>query len=1020
MSQLVAVSGNDRQDRIGDVIFVHGLDGDARETWESRGKAISFWPEWLGADLGNVAVWAIDYEAASLVWKGRAMPLIDRATNVLDLCVNKGIGSRPLVFIAHSLGGLLVKQLLRHSLEYDNPLWTPVAANTRGIVFLATPHAGSEKAGWVENFSVLLRPNVSISDLQAHAPQLRDLNTWYKNNAKKMDIATLVYRESYPYKGLMIVDPTSADPGITGVIPIPVDFDHVSICKIELKTDQRYVGILNFIRDCLHLPPAGEGSALQGVLNQLTPRPRVLDAALPSHIVKDRATELLVLIRLPDSKGLAGILQADDEAETRPKDVRWKSFEVTFPKGPTGTPEALKVNVKLTSPDFAPQSQNKNIFVPVNADTEVFPFVLTPVRLGVLTVWIELVWEDAERGYRRLLTNCVSESELSAVKPVVKVVQLLVGVTSDVPPPPPPPPPDADFPKPPPHAADDAGSNIRWAPDVAGGPMKSGPSKGVATQIVYSENSRQAILRGVNQLADAVKVTLGPKGRNVVLEKKFGGPNITKDGVTVAKEIELKDPLENMGAQMVREVASKTSDTAGDGTTTATILAQAIYREGVKAVAAGANPMALKRGIENAVELIVEDVKKLSKPVSGEMIAQVGTISANGDTTIGNIIAEAMKKVGKDGVITVEESKTMQTELQTVEGMQFDRGFLSPYFVTDPERMEVVLEDPYILIHEKKIATMKDLLPLLEQIAHSGRPLLIIAEEVEGEALATLVVNKLRDTLSSCAVKAPGFGDHRKAILEDIAILTGGKAIFEASGIKLEGVKMEDLGRARRVTVDKDNTTIIDGNGSRKAIEGRIKQLRAQIDENTSDYGREKLQERLAKLAGGVAVIKVGAATENEMKEKKARVEDALHATRAAVEEGIVPGGGIALLRAAKSLDSLNLPGDEKTGVDIVRRACEEPVRQIVGNAGYEGAIVIEKIRNSSDLHYGFNAASAQYEDLVKSGVIDPTKVTRLALQNASSIASLMLTTEAMIAEIPEKKPASAGPGHGASEGMDY
>jgi chaperonin GroEL len=482
----------------------------------------------------------------------------------------------------------------------------------------------------------------------------------------------------------------------------------------------------------------------------------------------------------------------------------------------------------------------------------------------------------------------------------------------------------------------------------------------------------------------------------------------------------LRDPLENMGAQMVREVASKTSDTAGDGTTTATILAQAIFREGVKAVAAGANPMALKRGVEKAVEVIVEDVKKLSKPVSGEMIAQVGTISANGDTTIGNIIAEAMKKVGKDGVITVEESRTMVTELQTVDGMQFDRGYLSPYFISDPDRMECVLEDPYILIHEKKISNMKDLLPLLEQIARAGKPLLVIAEEVEGEALATLVVNKLRGTLNACAVKAPGFGDRRKAMLEDIGVLTGGQAIFEETGIKLEGVQLKDLGRAKRITVDKDNTTIVDGGGSQKAIEARIKQLRAQIDETTSDYDREKLQERLAKLAGGVAVIKVGAATETEMKEKKARVEDALHATRAAVEEGIVPGGGVALLRAVKSLDGIKVAEDEQIGVNIVKRACEEPVRQIVGNAGYEGAIVIEKIRSNPDPTFGFNASTATYEDLVKSGVIDPTKVTRSALQNASSIAALMLTTEAMIAEIPEKKPAPAPGGGPHGPDMDY
>ncbi len=542
-----------------------------------------------------------------------------------------------------------------------------------------------------------------------------------------------------------------------------------------------------------------------------------------------------------------------------------------------------------------------------------------------------------------------------------------------------------------------------------------------AKQIVYSENSRQAILRGVNQLADAVKVTLGPKGRNVVLEKKFGGPTITKDGVTVAKEIELRDPLENMGAQMVREVASKTSDIAGDGTTTATILAQAIFREGVKHVAAGANPMALKRGIEKAVEAVVEEVKKFSKPVSGDAIAQVGTISANGDATIGNIIAESMQKVGKDGVITVEESKTMVTELQTVDGMQFDRGYLSPYFISDPDRMEVVLEDPYILIHEKKISNMKDLLPLLEQIARSGKPLLIIAEEVEGEALATLVVNKLRGTLNACAVKAPGFGDRRKAMLEDIAVLTGGKALMEETGIKLEGVRLEDLGRAKRVTVDKDNTTLVDGSGEQKNIEGRIKQLRAQIDETTSDYDREKLQERLAKLAGGVAVIKVGAATETEMKEKKARVEDALHATRAAVEEGIVPGGGIALLRAGRALSNLKAEGDEQIGIDIIRRATEEPVRQISGNAGFEGAIIIEKIRANNEPNFGFNAASGQYEDLVKAGVIDPTKVTRSALQHASSISSLMLTTEAMICEVPEKKsaaPAMPG-GHGGPD-MDY
>ncbi len=524
----------------------------------------------------------------------------------------------------------------------------------------------------------------------------------------------------------------------------------------------------------------------------------------------------------------------------------------------------------------------------------------------------------------------------------------------------------------------------------------------MANTITYSDQSRQAILRGVNQLAEAVKVTLGPRGRNVVLEKKFGGPTITKDGVTVAKEIELKDPLENMGAQMVREVASKTSDVAGDGTTTATILAQAIFREGIKAVTAGASPIAIKRGIDKAVEMAVEEIRKLSKPVSGDMIAQVGRISANSDSTIGDVIADAMKKVGKDGVITVEESKTMVTELATVEGMQFDRGYLSPYFVTDPERMECVLEDPYILIHEKKIASMNDVLPILEQIARAGKPLLLISEEVEGEALATLVVNKLRGTLSVCAVKAPGFGDRRKSMLEDISILTGGKAVMEETGIRLDSVKLEDLGRAKRVTVDKENTTIIDGAGSAKNIEGRIKQLRTQIEDTTSDYDSEKLQERLAKLAGGVAIIKVGAATETEMKEKKARVEDALNATRAAIEEGIVPGGGVALLRAAVALKKLKLDADEQFGVTIVRRACEEPVRQIVVNCEPEGAVVVAKIRANDNPHFGFNAATEEYEDLVKAGVIDPTKVTRSALQNAASIASLMLTTEAMICGIVE------------------
>ena len=541
----------------------------------------------------------------------------------------------------------------------------------------------------------------------------------------------------------------------------------------------------------------------------------------------------------------------------------------------------------------------------------------------------------------------------------------------------------------------------------------------MAKQIVTGENSRQAILRGVNALADAVKITLGPKGRNAVIEKKFGAPIITKDGVTVAKEIELRDPLENMGAQMVREVASKTSDVAGDGTTTATVLAQAIFREGVKTVAAGASPTALKRGIDKAVEVAVEEIKKLHKDVKGDMIAQVGTISANNDKQIGGIIAEAMKKVGKDGVITVEESKTMDTTLEVVEGMQFDRGYLSPYFITDPERMECILENALILIHEKKISSMKDLLPLLEQIAKLSKPLLIIAEDIEGEALATLVVNKLRGTLQCAAVKAPGFGDRRKAMLEDIAVLTGGKAITEDLGIKIENVKIEDLGRAKKVTIDKDNSTIVEGGGKASEIEGRVKQIRQQVEITTSDYDREKLQERLAKLVGGVAVIKVGAATETELKEKKARVEDAMHATRAAVEEGIVPGGGAALLRCLPAIEKLKLHDDEAVGVGIVKRALEEPCRQIALNAGFEGAVVIGKIRESKDDNFGFNADTGEYVDLVKAGVIDPAKVTRLALQNAASIAGLMLTTEALVAELKEddKKGAAAG-GPGGPGGM--
>jgi len=531
----------------------------------------------------------------------------------------------------------------------------------------------------------------------------------------------------------------------------------------------------------------------------------------------------------------------------------------------------------------------------------------------------------------------------------------------------------------------------------------------MSKQIVHGEDSRAAMLRGVNQLADAVKITLGPRGRNVVIEKKFGAPSITKDGVTVAKEIDLENRQENMGAQMVREVASKTSDTAGDGTTTATVLAQSIFRQGIKNVTAGANPMALKRGIEQAIEAAVAELKRLSKPVTGDMIAQVGSISANNDPEIGNIIADAMKKVGKDGVITVEESKTMDTQLEVVEGMQFDRGYLSPYFITDPERMECVLENPYILIHEKKISVLNDLLPLLEQVAKSGKPLLILSEDVEGEALAALVVNKLRGVLSAAAVKSPGFGDRRKAMLDDIATLTGGTAVMEETGTKLDSVKLETLGRAKRVIITKDDTTLIDGAGDRKATEGRIKQLRTQVEECTSDYDREKLQERLAKLIGGVAVIKVGAATEMEMKEKKARVEDAMNATRAAVEEGIVPGGGVALLRAIPAVEKLKLGGDEQIGVNIVCRALEEPLRQIAANAGEEGAIVVEHVRAVKQTNHGYNALTGEYEDLVKAGVIDPAKVTRFALQNAGSIAALMLTTEALVSETPEDREGAGG-----------
>ena len=540
-------------------------------------------------------------------------------------------------------------------------------------------------------------------------------------------------------------------------------------------------------------------------------------------------------------------------------------------------------------------------------------------------------------------------------------------------------------------------------------------------QILYSENARAAILRGVNQLADAVKATLGPKGRNAILDKKFGAPLITKDGVTVAKEIELRDPYENMGAQLVREVASKTSDVAGDGTTTATVLAQAIYREGVKNITAGANPMDVKRGIDKAVEVVAEELKKLSKPCKTKKeISQIGTISANNDATIGDLIAEAMDKVGKDGVITVEEAKSMTTSLDVVEGMQFDRGYISPYFITDAERMEASLEDVFILINEKKVTSMKDLLPILEQVAKMGKPLVIIAEDVEGEALATLVVNKLRGTLNVAAVKAPGFGDRRKAMLEDLAILTGGQVISEDLGLKLENVKLTDLGRAKRVTIDKDNTTIVEGHGDKKKIDARGKQIRAQVEETTSDYDREKLQERLAKIVGGVAVINVGASTETEMKEKKARVEDALHATKAAVEEGVVPGGGVALLRCIPALEKIKLEQhDQQVGINIVRRSLEEPIRQIVQNAGLEGSVVVERVKKEKEA-MGFDAGSEKYVDMLEAGIIDPTKVTRYALQNAASVAGLMLTTEVMVTEIPEDKKAPAGGhAHGGGGGME-
>ncbi len=797
----------------------------------------------------------------------------------------------------------------------------------------------------------------------------------------------------------------SGDAAVVPVLLRPVNLRPLPISKLQgLPTpfravttwsnrDAAFENISEGIMDLAYALRGGHS------LNAELDEPRMLDAGIPSSVAVGSAAILVALVRRSSSPGLRQIVEVDLSYQIGPQDVKsgLEPFRLQFPTDDHGIPADASLTIRIEAPDFVPPTQQKEITVSPDGDSKPRLFFLTPQHDGDLNINLELWQGSSFLTNLPLSTRAVTPGQdlpVARQRVTSKVLKLGKGGGDR--------PPGGPFdPGPPP--------GDRRLPEF-GGPYGHKP------RIMVGSESRQAILSGVNLLADAVKVTLGPKGRNVVLEKKFGGPTITRDGVTVAKEIELKDPLENMGAQMVREVASKTSDSAGDGTTTATILAQSIFRDGVKSVASGANPMALKRGIEKAVALVVETVRGMTSEVrTYEQIAKVAAISANGDTAIGHTISEAMQKVGKDGSITVEESKTLETTVEIVNGMQFDRGFLSPYFITDADRMEVVLENPYILIHEKKISTLEEILPVLEQVARAGKPLLIIAGEVEGQALATLVVNKLRGTLGVCAVKAPGFGDRRKAMMEDISIVTGGKAIMEETGIKLEGVCLDDLGRARRVTVDKDNTTIVDGNGSQKAIEGRIKQLRAQIDETASDYDREKLQERLAKLAGGVAVIKVGAATETEMKEKKARVEDALHATRAAVEEGIVPGGGVALLRAANALDGLKGPADEQIGIDIVKRACQEPARQIVGNAGLEGAIIIEKIRANADPNYGFNAATEVYEDLVAAGVIDPAKVTRSALQNASSIAALMLTTEAMVCEIPEKKPAG-GPG----PEMDY
>jgi chaperonin GroEL len=1000
MTQLIRAAGFGGNDSSADVVFVHGLDGDARKTWQIDGRTDTYWPDWLGRDLESqkVTVWSLDYDAASVAFKGHSMSIVDRAVNVLNLFTGGGpaqLGSKPLVFIAHSLGGLLVKQILRHARTYNDPQWLPIAESTRGVVFMATPHSGADLAGFVDAFRAVLKPNPAIGDLLPQSSHLLDLNYWYKGNVLNMGISTMVFRETLTYLKFLVVDSSTADPGITGITPIPCDRNHVDICKFESRqtAQDRYPSILTFVRKCLSSTTRRSADPYPPASGE--PQSRILDAALPANVVVDRFTELLVLVRRPDSRGLKDILLAEQEADARPEDVRSAPFKAAFPVSSRGVPEPLRVELRITAPDFELPVRSATIFIPANDDGDVIGFQLKPRNTGILLVYIDLIWQDAQRGQGRLRTQCSATAMPAGEETPIQIEHLPLAFNDDLPPPPPPPRPPSPPPAP---------------PGISG--IGSGPRRAT----LEGEDPRQTILRGVNTLADAVKATLGPKGRNVVIEKKFGSPTITKDGVTVAKEIELNDGLENVGAQLVREVASKTSDVAGDGTTTATVLAQAIFREGVKSVAAGANPTALKRGIDKAVATVIgkrdKDGKwteggalsELSKPVDEGSVTQVGTISANGDAEIGELIAQAVKVVGKDGVITIEESKTMHTDLEIVDGTQFDCGYLTPYFVTDAERLEAVLDDPYILIYEKKISAMKELLPLLEQVARGGKPLLIIAEDVEGEALATLVVNKLRGTVNVAAVKAPGFGDRRKAMLGDIAILTGGKAITEDLGIKLEDINLEDLGRARRIIVDKDQTTIIDSAGEPVAIDGRIQEIRSQIDTTVSDYERDKLRQRLANLADGVAVLRVGAATESELQQKKTLIAGALRATRAAIEEGIVPGGGVALVRTIPAVQRLigTLEGDEKTGAEIVLRALEEPLRQIVGNAGQEGAIVVARVLESKDAQAGYNAATGAFEDLVKAGVIDPTKVTRIALQNAASIAGLLLTTEALVAELAE------------------